>query len=696
LKPLNRRRAKRLVSGILLGATLLTLGGCAFLDDWFGATNNDYSIGKEEAASVLATQGEAAALYTELYVQDPGTAGGRVAEWLRQQPNVSRVSEEGDGIVSIEYTCGHVSALWPYTENGLPVASTSASQTQPLLPPARGTTSAQQATGLAVAPVSRKAVALVFADSDTWRPSGQLESALRSAGYTLEVFAGSSFTLQRIEHLGEYGVIYFHTHGAWFSGERATWIMTGEVATEESLARVGKDKSVETATLVQTKCASTSPTGPYFRVKGSFLSDRRVALDNALVLMWACSSFEEEDMADAFTHAGAAVYLGWSDKSFTLFAEPISVALLERLAVPGTTFSAARNSAQVTISYFFDRAYSIDEIFPCVVTEDCDGDCEYGFSFPQGNEELDPGDRVPPCRTYLLNFKYAGRVDDFVLVPRRGSPGMFVTTYGEREPGSIVWADLEGRGVKDLGDLGGLLTSPAGIALDVAAGKMYVVTGGNTVVRANLDGTAGESLGNLNGTLNMSLKIALDLVHGKMYTTNEGNSTVSVANLDGTGGRNLGNLNGTLNHPRGIALDVAAGKMYVTNAGADTVSRASLDGSGGEVSHPYVISPNGIALDIARGRMYVTSSDTSSENRIAEATLDGIRVKGFGDQEGSLVSPVAVALDLLHRNMYVLDVVNFSVFRTSLDGDGWAHFKCFGNLGGKLKMSWDIALWVEP
>ena len=52
------------------------------------------------------------------------------------------------------------------------------------------------------------------------------------------------------------------------------------------------------------------------------------------------------------------------------------------------------------------------------------------------------------------------------------------------------------------------------------APKMYVTNGGNnTVSQANLDGTGGVSLGNLNGTLDWPSGIALDVAAGKMYVT---------------------------------------------------------------------------------------------------------------------------------------------------------------------------------
>jgi len=90
-----------------------------------------------------------------------------------------------------------------------------------------------------------------------------------------------------------------------------------------------------------------------------------------------------------------------------------------------------------------------------------------------------------------------------------------------------------------------------------AVPDMYVANYNNdTISRANLDGTGGVSLGNLGGTLNGPTGIALDLSNGYMYVANYNNDTISRANLDGTGGVSLGNLGGTLNEPHGIALDL--------------------------------------------------------------------------------------------------------------------------------------------
>src|SRR3989304_3702776 len=100
----------------------------------------------------------------------------------------------------------------------------------------------------------------------------------------------------------------------------------------------------------------------------------------------------------------------------------------------------------------------------------------------------------------------------------------------------------------------GSLGVPGKVFAQVPSAQMYVTSNfNNTIIRANLDGTGGTSLGNLGGTLSNPTGIALDLAGGHMYVANNGNNTISRANLDGTGGISLGNLGGTPRGPGGNA-----------------------------------------------------------------------------------------------------------------------------------------------
>jgi sugar lactone lactonase YvrE len=230
--------------------------------------------------------------------------------------------------------------------------------------------------------------------------------------------------------------------------------------------------------------------------------------------------------------------------------------------------------------------------------------------------------------------------------------------------GTLSVSALDGTGGVDLGNLGGLLDSPVGIAIDPVNDKMYVVNQTNSnVVRANLDGTGATDLGDLNVTINGSEGLALDVANNLMYVVNHYDSTISRANLDGTGGVSLGNLNGTLNGPYGIALDLVNNRMYVANMDNDTISRANLDGTGG-VSlgnlNGTLCDPAGIALDVANNRMYVSNGCGT----ITQANLDGTGGVSLGNYDGTVEAPRLIAIK-------GLGVTQTMTVRSAGMYDGW-------------------------
>ena len=214
----------------------------------------------------------------------------------------------------------------------------------------------------------------------------------------------------------------------------------------------------------------------------------------------------------------------------------------------------------------------------------------------------------------------------------------------QANPGDIRRANLDGTGQEILL----VEIAPAGIALDVAKGKMYWTRpSGMDIRRANLDGTEMEIL--VTGQSNPS-GIALDLAAAKMYWANQlrGN-TIWQANLDGTGQLIL--LSG-LPEPVDIALDIAVGKMYWTDFQGD-IRRANLDGTGQETIITGQIGAFGVDLDLADGKIYWTRDSIGRD--IQRANLDGtemeILVTGnnpAGIALGTVAQPGAltVALDV--------------------------------------------------
>ena len=227
-----------------------------------------------------------------------------------------------------------------------------------------------------------------------------------------------------------------------------------------------------------------------------------------------------------------------------------------------------------------------------------------------------------------------------VLVVDPDSPPIYWTDYGTDK---IQRANLDGSNVQDLVTSG--LTTPVGIALDIAGGKMYWTDyGTEKIQRANLDGSNVQDL--VTSGLTSPNGIALDIAGGKMYWTDYGTDKIQRANLDGSNVQDL--VTSGLTTPVGIALDIAGGKMYWTDYGTDKIQRANLDGSNvQDLVTTGLTSPLGIALDIAGGKMYWTDYGT---DKIQCANLDGSNVQDL--VTSGLSSPRIIALDIADGKMY--------------------------------------------
>ncbi len=92
---------------------------------------------------------------------------------------------------------------------------------------------------------------------------------------------------------------------------------------------------------------------------------------------------------------------------------------------------------------------------------------------------------------------------------------------------------------------------------------------GGDIRRANLDGSGSQTL--VSG-LNQPAGIALDLAGGKMYWSDYGGGDIREANLDGSGSQTL--VSG-LSRPTDVALDLAGGKMYWADWGNGDIRRAN-------------------------------------------------------------------------------------------------------------------------
>jgi hypothetical protein len=143
------------------------------------------------------------------------------------------------------------------------------------------------------------------------------------------------------------------------------------------------------------------------------------------------------------------------------------------------------------------------------------------------------------------------------------------------------------------------LISPAGIALDVPAGKMYWTDfTTNKIQRADLDGDNIEDL--VTSMVSQGCAVAASI--GKIYWTEFVDDKIYRANLDGSNVEEIFEAVGT-STLGGIAIDTSLGKIYWTESSASKIQRANLDGSSVETL-VTVDSAGDIAIDISAGKMY--------------------------------------------------------------------------------------------
>jgi PKD domain len=171
--------------------------------------------------------------------------------------------------------------------------------------------------------------------------------------------------------------------------------------------------------------------------------------------------------------------------------------------------------------------------------------------------------------------------------------------WADTTSGAIRVANLDGSGARDLYTNE---TQPSGVAIDPAAGKIYwanAVTGSGAIRVGNLDGSG--VVRNLFSNESYPVGVVIDPAAGKIYWGSYDTFKIRVGNLDGTGARDL--FTGE-NYPTGIVIDPGAGKIYWTNEFAGTIRVGGLDGTGAKNLFTGEGGVGGLALDPGTGKLY--------------------------------------------------------------------------------------------
>jgi DNA-binding beta-propeller fold protein YncE len=247
------------------------------------------------------------------------------------------------------------------------------------------------------------------------------------------------------------------------------------------------------------------------------------------------------------------------------------------------------------------------------------------------------------------------------------APALFVVNGGDATPAnsSVTKSNLDGTGGTSLGNIGGFLNAPQGIAINATAGKIYVSNeGGDSITQSNLDGSSPVNM-TFNGLLKGPYGVALDVSGNKIYIANGGNNTIVRGNLDGSNATSLGNLGGLLNIPQGMAINVSGNKMYVANQNS-AVIQANLDGTGAtSLNFGGLLAgtvPLDVAVNVAGNRMYVVDFN----GNLFSADLSGSNATKIGNLGGTLMSPRGMGLDVTGGKMYVSNSANNTVTQADL------------------------------
>ena len=197
---------------------------------------------------------------------------------------------------------------------------------------------------------------------------------------------------------------------------------------------------------------------------------------------------------------------------------------------------------------------------------------------------------------YLFGWRQPSAVEDLWTVPTDlaldvAAGKLYWTARGERyiqlrleAYGLIQRANLDGSHIETL--VSGLQDVPREIALDVAGGKMYWLSGGN-IEQANLDGTNVEST--LPQASSLS-SLVLDADASTLYGSSNGE--IHRINLETAHAQTL--LQGI--GASDLAIDLADGHLYWSNYGEGSILRADLDGSGAEALISGAAEPQNMAF----------------------------------------------------------------------------------------------------
>ncbi|WP_400193054.1 Ig-like domain-containing protein [Hymenobacter sp. B81] len=247
---------------------------------------------------------------------------------------------------------------------------------------------------------------------------------------------------------------------------------------------------------------------------------------------------------------------------------------------------------------------------------------------------------------------------------------------------ALVVANLDGSNPTVLASGAANFANPLNIAVNVAAGHIYVAdanaTGGTGITRYNLDGSGRTAIAAHNSGWQYN---DLQVAGGKLYWVQSSGTASSdalvVANLDGSNPTVLASGAANFANPTNLAVDAVAGYIYVADAnvtGNTGITRYNLDGSGRTAIAAPATGVQYNDLQALNNKLYwVQSSATASSDALVVANLDGSNSTVLASGAANFANPLNLAINTASGVIYVADANatgGTGITRYNLDGSG--------------------------
>ena len=368
---------------------VFSLAGCG---GGGGNGSSENSTITAEAQQVIQNQDTAANFYATAAQNNSDTAITDTVTYLKTFSDVENADVAEDG-----------STIWVKYKNGVvghiltqSFASLSNTTTAAKMSSASTLTSAVNYFKASVLG-EKKALMLLPLEStsgysDTAAPS--IKKSLELAGYVVDVYTDDKASVEVFKTIKDYDVVYISTHGL-VSRNGNIAIGTGEIA-DANMFEIAWNwlKQGDAGGFV----LATADGKTTIALNKNFF--KNYSYKSSLVVVNACSSFENTSLSDTFLGMGAGVYLGWDNTSFMTFAGMHFPSFFEGLTKTNTTLQSAYDS-------------TVQQYYPASIYKDDNKNKSWRAVLKNGDNL---GDKEDTTLDYMLKFSYAGN-GNYIMVP---------------------------------------------------------------------------------------------------------------------------------------------------------------------------------------------------------------------------------------------------------------------------------------